>query len=432
MPWSDAEIKTVKNRYKIVGNDPALNHAIETALSIAWTDLPVLIIGESGVGKEVFSRIIHDFSKRKNKKFLAINCGAIPSGTVNSELFGHEKGAFTGAVEPRKGYFEEADGGTIFLDEIGDLPRDTQAQLLRVLQQGEFLRVGSSKIQKTNVRVIAATNMNLQHAISRDRFRVDLFYRLNSITIQIPPLRERPEDIPLLFKQFCADFATENNFCLLSLTRDAEEALKRYRWPGNIRELMGVTGRICAMESHPISQDDKDERIVVPSSRLDKYLPHDEGAYIPVVAENSEGSLNPGDREMIIRSILTLKQEVDALKKTVSTLQGAQPAGQPLLAGGEESELMDGSDIRIGRQSPQRGEYEPEDQVQPAAAEECSDFAGSVAPVTLEDRTYQDIIASMARNNNNRSKVAKELGISERTVYRKLDKMAELGLWEKE
>ena len=390
MALQDLDIKNIKNRYGIVGNAPELDLAIRTALSVAKTDLPVLIIGESGVGKDVFSRMIHDFSHRKSRKFLPVNCGAIPTGTVNSELFGHERGSFTGAVETRKGWFEEADGGTIFLDEIGELPKDTQAQLLRVLQQGEFMRVGSSKVQRTDVRIIAATNLDLGVAISRDKFRLDLYYRLNTITLKIPALRDRPDDIPLLFKQFCIDFAERNKYRSLSLTKDAEALLKGY----------------STMESYPVSPSSKEERILLTSVALARYMPSDEGQFIPAVVEGTENSFSPGDKEMLIRSILTLKQEVEQLKQRLSALQGnALPSHTSAF---EES--------RIARQE------EPEEQIQEEEEME---------PVTLEDKGYRAIRESMLRNGGNRSKVAEELGISERTVYRKLGKMIELGLWDK-
>lgn len=406
MALQDLDIKNIKNRYGIVGNAPELDLAIRTALSVAKTDLPVLIIGESGVGKDVFSRMIHDFSNRKSRKFLPVNCGAIPTGTVNSELFGHERGSFTGAVETRKGWFEEADGGTIFLDEIGELPKDTQAQLLRVLQQGEFMRVGSSKVQKTDVRIIAATNLDLGVAISRDKFRLDLYYRLNTITLKIPALRDRPDDIPLLFKQFCIDFAERNKYRSLSLTKDAEALLKNYRWPGNVRELISVANRVCTMESYPVSPASKEERILLTSVTLARYMPSDEGQFIPAVIEGSENSFSPGDKEMLIRSILTLKQEVEQLKQRLAALQGsALPSPAPAF---EES--------RIARRE------EPEEQIQEEEERE---------PITLEDKGYRAIRESMLRNGGNRSKVAEELGISERTVYRKLGKMMELGLWDK-
>ncbi|MCR4565648.1 MAG: sigma-54 dependent transcriptional regulator [Bacteroidales bacterium] len=431
MAHQDIDIESIKNRYGIVGNAPELNLAIRTALSVAKTDLPVLIVGESGVGKDVFSRMIHDFSKRKSRKFLPVNCGAIPSGTVNSELFGHERGSFTGAVEARKGWFEEADGGTIFLDEIGELPKDTQAQLLRVLQQGEFMRVGSSKIQRTDVRIIAATNMDMAVAISRDRFRLDLYYRLNTITLKIPALRDRPDDIPLLFKQFCLDFSERNNYRSIALTRDAEAMLKHYRWPGNVRELISVANRVCTMESYPVSPASKEERIMLTSVKLANYMPVEDDQFIPAVVEGQAGSFAPGDREMLIRSILTLKQEVEQLKKSVAALEGgarisesALPALTPRAGSMSSHSAASFSDNGL----------EPEEQVQeddllPSDNPEVS--AQVQQPQTLEDKGYQAIRDSMLRNGGNRSKVARELGISERTVYRKLDKMIELGIWQK-
>ncbi|MCR4564572.1 MAG: sigma-54 dependent transcriptional regulator [Bacteroidales bacterium] len=414
MALQDIDIKSIKNRYGIVGNALELDLAIRTALSVAKTDLPVLIIGESGVGKDVFSRMIHEFSSRKSRKFLPVNCGAIPSGTVNSELFGHEKGSFTGAVDMRKGWFEEADGGTIFLDEIGELPKDTQAQLLRVLQQGEFLRVGSSKVLRTDVRIIAATNMDLGVAISRDKFRLDLYYRLNTITLKIPALRDRPDDIPLLFKQFCIDFAERNKYRSLTLTKDAEAMLKRYRWPGNVRELMSVANRVCMMESYPVSPSSKEERITLTSIALARYMPSDEGQFIPAVVENTDNGFSASDKEMLIRSLFSLKQEVEQLKQSLAALQaGALPSEAGVAALSTTPAAFETAPHQ----------EEPEEQVQ----EESPD----VDPVTLKDKTFQSIRESMIRNGGNRSKVAKELGISERTVYRKLDKMAELGLWEK-
>ncbi len=416
MALQNIDVKSIKNRYGIVGNAPELDLAIRTALSVAKTDLPVLIIGESGVGKDVFSRMIHDFSSRKSRKFLPVNCGAIPSGTVNSELFGHEKGSFTGAVDMRKGWFEEADGGTIFLDEIGELPKDTQAQLLRVLQQGEFLRVGSSKVLRTDVRIIAATNMDLGVAISRDKFRLDLYYRLNTITLKIPALRDRPDDIPLLFRQFCIDFAERNKYCSLALTKDAEAMLKMYRWPGNVRELMSVANRVCMMESYPVSPSSNEERIMLTSVALARYMPSDEGQFIPAVVENTDSGFSASDKEMLIRSLFSLKQEVEQLKQSLATLKaGALPSDAGVTALPTSPAAFEAASVAH--------QEEPEEQVQEESPE--------VDPVTLKDKTFQSIRESMIRNGNNRSKVAKELGISERTVYRKLDKMAELGLWEK-
>lgn len=421
MARQDFDIDTIKKRYGIIGNAPELDAAIRTALSVAKTDLPVLIIGESGVGKDVFSHMIHDFSARKSRNFLPVNCGAIPIGTANSELFGHEKGSFTGAVESRKGWFEEANGGTIFLDEIAELPKDTQAQLLRVLQQGEFLRVGSSKVQKTDVRVIAATNMDLSFAISRNKFRLDLYYRLNTITIKLPALRERPDDIPLLFRQFCLDFAERFHYRSIALTKDAEALLKQYRWPGNVRELISVANRVCTMESEPVSPASSDERILLTSVALSRHMPSDEGPFIPAVVEGTENNhFAPGDKEMLIRSILTLKQEVEQLKQSLATLQGsALPSDTGVAALPDMSTAF----------KTDRMEHpeEPDEQVQ---EEEAVDEPVN-QPVTMKDKYYQLIRDSMIRNGGNRSKVAKELGISERTVYRKLDKMIELGLWQK-
>lgn len=412
MSRQNIDLTAIKNRYNIVGNSPELDLAISTAVNVAKTNAPVLIIGESGVGKDAFSRIIHDFSLRKSKKLLPVNCGAIPTGTVNSELFGHEKGSFTGAIEARKGYFEEADGGTIFLDEIGELPRDTQAQLLRVLQQGEFLRVGSSKIQKTDVRVVAATNMDLQHAISQNHFRLDLYYRLNTITIQIPSLRERVEDIPLLFKKFCLDFASSNGFQPIQLTHDAEKMLKSYRWPGNIRELMSVAHRVCTMESQPTSQSDRDQRLMLTSLQLGKYMPREESGQLAVLQENT-GGMNASDREKIIHSIFSLKQEIDQLKAAVSELQAGNSLSLP-----EHRAAL-----------PPSEEQEPEEQLQDENYFEDANI-DEAGISTLADDALQKIAASLLRHGGNRSKVAKELGLSDRTVYRKVKLLKEKGIWQ--
>ena len=303
------ELQSLKNKYDIIGNDPALNRALEIAVAVAPTDLTVLIFGESGVGKENIPKIIHQYSRRRTGKYFAINCGAIPEGTIDSELFGHEKGSFTGANEMRKGYFEEADGGTLFLDEIGELPMASQAKLLRVLQSGEFIRVGSSKVLKTDVRVVAATNVNLMHAVSRGKFREDLYYRLNAVSVLMPALRERRDDIYLLFRKFTSDFSEKYGMNKVTLTPDAVALLKNYRWPGNIRQLKNVAETVSALESSRISP--VSGKCELNAETLSGYIPKDVPNMLPVRSSFQDDNVSPGEREAIIRMIYQLRQEVD-------------------------------------------------------------------------------------------------------------------------
>lgn len=318
------DLTSIKNRFGIIGNSEALNRALEVALRVAPTDLSVLVTGESGVGKEFFPQVIHAYSARKHNKYIAVNCGAIPEGTIDSELFGHEKGAFTGAVEARKGYFEEADGGTIFLDEVAELPHSTQVRLLRVLQTGEFIRVGSAKVQKTNVRVVAATNTNLQDAIQAGRFREDLYYRLNTVPIQVPPLRERKEDIFLLFRKFAADVAAQYRMPAISLDPEARQMLENYYWRGNIRQLKNVAEQISAIE---------EARLITPAI-LTKYLPaqSQSGASTSMSTALHSG---PGDgvsfeRELLYKVLFDLRADVNDLKRMLTELmQRAERPAEP-------------------------------------------------------------------------------------------------------
>ena len=328
------ELQRLKNKYDIIGNDAALNRALEMAVTIAPTDLTVLVTGESGVGKENIPKIIHQNSLRKTGKYFAVNCGAIPEGTIDSELFGHEKGSFTGAIETRKGYFQEADGGTLFLDEIGELPLPSQAKLLRVLQSGEFIKVGSAKVEKTNVRVIAATNNDLLHAVSQGKFRKDLYYRLNTIEIRMPALRERKEDIYLFFRKFSSDFSEKYGMGKVTLTNDAIDLLIGYRWPGNIRQLKSVAESVTALESErltPVSG-----RCEVDAATLAKYMPKEDEAQLPAVVSASKGdSLPDSDRDMFIKAILDLNKALIELRKEVDELKGkgtTVPASAPVLS----------------------------------------------------------------------------------------------------
>lgn len=318
------DVTTVKQRFGIIGTSPLLDRALEVALRVAPTDLTVLVTGESGVGKEFFPQVIHAFSARKHNKYIAVNCAAIPEGTIDSELFGHEKGAFTGAVEARKGYFEEADGGTIFLDEVAELPHSTQARLLRVLQTGEFIRVGSSKVQKTNVRVVAATNVNLPEAITEGRFREDLYYRLATVPILVPALRERPEDIPLLFRKFAADVAVQYRMPAVTLDDAARDMLKNYYWRGNIRQLKNVAEQISAIEQ---------ERVITPEV-LAKYLPPQEGASAmaaagaPRMDDNSMAT----ERELLYKVLFDMRADINDLKRMMAELlrNGGGAASEPV------------------------------------------------------------------------------------------------------
>lgn len=377
------ELQRIKNKYDIVGNDHALARAIETAVAIAPTDLTALITGESGAGKEVLPRIIHDFSRRRNGKFLAVNCGAIPEGTINAELFGHEKGAFTGAVGERKGYFEEADGGTLFLDEIGELPKETQALLLRVLQNGEYIKVGSSKVCKTDVRVITATNVDLSYAVATGKFREDLFYRLNAIQISVPSLRERRDDIYLLFRKFSSDFSEKYGLCKFSLSHEAISSLSSYRWPGNVRQLKNVAETITALESKPLSPGA--ERLEIGSAALAKYLPDEKDTMIPAIAGASGQAMSDSDKQMIVKAILDLKQEVDSLKRIVAS-------GSMMF------------------EAPRNDE--PEEQL-PDEQESQADFSIRKANDDLIEK-------ALAKHGGKVKLAAAELGISERTIYRKL------------
>ena len=384
------ELQKIKNKFDIIGNDAGLNRSIETAVAVAPTDLTVLITGESGVGKETIPQIIHQFSRRRTGKYLAVNCGAIPEGTINAELFGHEKGAFTGAIGERKGYFEEANGGTLFLDEIGELPKETQALLLRVLQNGEYMKVGSSKVEKTDVRVIAATNVNLAYAVATGKFREDLFYRLTGIQITVPALRERnKDDIYLLFRKFTSDFAEKFGLCKVSLSHDAISTLTAYRWPGNIRQLKNIAEAITGVESKPVTP--VTERIEVPASVLKNYLPDEEDSLLPSVGNAYGGSsMSDSDKQMIVKALFDLKQEVDRLKRIVEG--GGYQGGAPRIM-----------------------EYSG-----PEPDEQINDPEPKPEDLSIKKMGDDLIERCLAKHGGKVKLAAAELGISERTIYRKL------------
>lgn len=401
------ELQRLKNKYDIIGNDAALNRALETAVAVAPTDLTVLVTGESGVGKENIPKIIHQNSLRKTSKYFAVNCGAIPEGTIDSELFGHEKGSFTGAIETRKGYFEEADGGTLFLDEIGELPLASQAKLLRVLQNGEFIKVGSSKVQKTDVRVIAATNVNLLYAVGKGKFREDLYYRLNAIQIMMPALRERKEDIYLLFRKFTSDFSERYGMGKVTLTNDAIDLLINYRWPGNIRQLKNVAETVTALESEKLTR--ASERCVVDSEALSRYIPKNEAGLLPVAApEPSGGAMPDSDKQMIIKAIFDLKQEVDNLKARLDA--GERPV-TPVLRPAISP-------------VPEPDEAEWQGSGEPVTGGEIGKIVDISAGVrknqnlSVEKAKLDMIVKALEKHDGNRKLAALDLGVPDRTLYR--------------
>lgn len=387
------ELNEIKNRFGIIGNDPRLNSAIDTAVQIAGTNLSVLITGESGVGKEVIPKIIHAFSPRKHNNYIAINCGAIPEGTIESELFGHEKGSFTGANEARKGYFEAADKGTIFLDEVGELPLPTQARLLRVLESGEFIRVGSSKAQKTDVRVIAASNINFMHAIREGKFREDLYYRLNAVPIYIPPLRERKGDIHLLFMKFALDFADKYKMPAVRLEPDARALLEAYRWPGNIRQLKNVAEQISVLESNR----------QISAEVLRKYLPADDPNSLPVRNCDSGTAGNIQDRDIVFKMLFQLREEVDELKAMIGRPDSNVPEIPQVHALPAKLSDMPGFSMVV-----------PSAEVVHVKEE---------APLTIHDMNDDMIRKALEKHEGRRKAAAAELGISERTLYRKIKEL---------
>lgn len=408
------EIQTVKARFGIIGNAPALNRAIDTAVQVAGTDLSVLIQGESGVGKENFPHIIHQYSPRKHNMYIAVNCGAIPEGTIDSELFGHEKGSFTSATSDRKGYFEEANGGTIFLDEVGELPLSTQVRLLRVLEAGEFMRVGSSKVLKTNVRVVAATNVNMQQAIADGRFREDLYYRLNAIPIFVPPLRERKDDIALLFRKFAYDFAERYQMPVVRLTADAQQLLTNYYWRGNIRQLKNVTEQISVIEH------DRE----ISASTLQSYLPAVSDTHLPTLfrgpgSAHDERTFN-SEREILYQVLFDMKKDMNEMKQTIAELmtgrQSATPSTPdksyyPAPASSHSAEIM--NIVRPSAPQPAT-HYTPH-------ANNVQDTEEWVEEsLSLTDMEKEVIIKALEKCNGNRSRAARELNISPRTLYRRI------------
>lgn len=384
------DVQQIKQRFGIIGNSPGLNRAIDVALQVAPTDLSVLITGESGVGKETFPQIIHQNSPRKHGQYIAVNCGAIPEGTIDSELFGHEKGSFTGALADRKGYFEVADGGTIFLDEVGELPIPTQARLLRVLETGEFIKVGSSKVLKTNVRIVAATNVNLIQAVADGKFREDLYYRLNTVPIQIPPLRERPDDIILLFRKFAGDCAEKYRMPPVRLDDEARQLLTSYRWPGNVRELKNITERISVIEENrDITADVL--RLYLPDLNVEKYP-------VLVKKQDNDQKFFNSEREILYQVLFDMKKDVNDLKKLVHDIMGGK---MPMPVADETPYAHP---IRPVHSAP----------IQEAEAVEKEET------LSLEEVEKEMIRKALEKHNGRRKNAAADLKISERTLYRKI------------
>jgi len=396
------DIQTVKQRYGIIGNSLQIERAIHVALQVAPTDLTVLISGESGVGKENFPKIIHQNSVRKHGTYIAVNCGAIPEGTIESELFGHEKGAFTGATDTRKGYFEQCSGGTIFLDEVAELPMSTQVRLLRVLETGEFMRVGSSKIQKTDVRVVAATNVIIPDAVAKGKFREDLYYRLSTVPIYIPPLRERKGDILLLFKKFSFDFSQKYKMPAIVLTKEAEEKIIRYSFPGNVRQLKNLAEQISIIES--------EREITV--EILEKYIPEEVMTTSLSTLKNTSGAIDVHfERELIFKFLSEMQKDISDLKNKLAELTDNKPIGRlehkPLLLDRDSIISNPYSDAQI-----EIAEYIDEQEETP--------LSENVEILSLQEKEKELIVKALTKNGKNRKLTAKDLGISERTLYRKL------------
>ena len=407
------DVQTIKRTFGIIGNDPELDRAIGIAAQVASTNLTVLITGESGTGKDVFPKIIHQNSARKHGPYFAVNCGAIPEGTIDSELFGHEKGAFTGAVGERKGYFEIADKGTLFLDEVGELPLSTQARLLRVLENGEFIRVGGSKVMKTDVRIVAATNVDLPLAIEKGRFREDLYYRLNTIPIHIPALRERKGDIPLLFRKFATDFAEHNHIPPITLTSDAVKTLESYRWDGNIRQLKNVTEQISIMET---------ERSIT-AETLAKYLPNKVQSSLPMLLPHDDSMDSVNERDLLYRVLFDMKKDIAELRAQVNKMNTGRPVEQNFVQSNPVTQIGDTVVTRVSQSEPEAAEPEFTEFI---PAEETTHYGvvstGSTAEtLSLEHHEKEMIIKALEAHKGKRKDAAKALGISERTLYRKIN-----------
>ena len=400
------KIKTVKQKFGIVGNSTSLNHAIEVAIQVAPTDMSVLISGESGSGKESFSKIIHSMSKRKHGQFIAVNCGAIPEGTIDSELFGHEKGSFTGANESRKGYFEVTNGGTIFLDEIGEMPLSTQSRLLRIIENGEFIKVGSSKVLKTDVRIIAATNIKLEEAVKNKKFREDLYYRLNTVPIVVPPLRERGEDITLLFRKFSSDFSDKNKMVPIRLNNSAKNEIIKYRFPGNIRELKNLAEQISILE---INRE-------INKETLKKYLPNNSN--LPIIQNSflkNENNENYSERDLLYKILFDVKNDVNELKKLINSILSKN---SKIEVSENQKKLLTTNSLNINSNEltvENKNLKEKEN-----AYQVVTEIYNENESLSIEEKEKELIIKALSKNKNKRKSAAKDLGISERTLYRKI------------
>ncbi|WP_314713795.1 sigma-54 dependent transcriptional regulator [Segatella salivae] len=410
-----SELQRIKQRYNIVGNSDGLNRALDIALQVAPTDLSVLIIGESGAGKEIIPRVIHDNSPRRREKYFAINCGSIPEGTIDSELFGHEKGSFTGAIGESEGYFGTANKGTIFLDEVAELPLATQARLLRVLETGEYIRVGGQKIMKTDVRIVAATNVNMHNAVSEGKFREDLFYRLNTIPIQIPPLRDRGEDIVLLFRLFAMQMAEKYQIPKITLTDEAKKLLMQYKWPGNIRQLKNITEQMSILS----------KQREIDADTLLQFIPHDEeSTQLATISKPGEHSYET-EREILYKILYELRGNVNDLKRDMNLLKkqindNNMIANVPSFQGNAIVPVQSSSLVRNESAHPYGIISTPTQEVQPDTYDAVAEEINKPESLNLNDLGRQMVVKALERNGGNRKKAAQELGISDRTLYRRI------------